>query len=357
MKLKKTKNKKIVFCSRQSSELTLDYQMIIDRLKAEDPDVEIITICHRIGKGLSAVKFMGALLKSMHHLANARVCIIDAYWPAVSMLNHKKDLTVIQLWHAIGKIKKSGYAAVGKKGGRKAEYAKTLHMHENYDYIIAGGKAWNKYYVESFHCDEKVLLNYGLPRIDYLIETQEENINKLYDKYAYLKDKRIILYAPTFRRNMEGNWHPIVEAVKGKDIELVIKLHPREMGADMSFLKGVPNISLCPEISTMEIMAAAEAVITDYSAIALEAACLNKKVYWWLYDYEDYMANNGINLDPFREVPKASYKDIVELINDVEKGEEHGEWYQEFRKNYLPEDLGHSTEKICKLIESKLQVK
>ena len=45
----------------------------------------------------------------MYHLATASVCVLDAYWPAISLLHHKKSLTVIQMWHALGKIKPVSY--------------------------------------------------------------------------------------------------------------------------------------------------------------------------------------------------------------------------------------------------------
>ena len=53
-------------------------------------------------------------------LRPASVCVLDSYWPAVSVLHHKKQLAVIQMWHAMGKIKKSGYQSLGKKNSAAA---------------------------------------------------------------------------------------------------------------------------------------------------------------------------------------------------------------------------------------------
>ena len=72
------------------------------------------------------LKFSAVMFKSMYHLATSRVCVLDSYWPPVSLLKHKEELRVIQIWHAIGKIKQSGLQSVGKKSGRKAEYADFL---------------------------------------------------------------------------------------------------------------------------------------------------------------------------------------------------------------------------------------
>lgn len=86
--------------------LPLDFKLIQRELLRRNPNLEIINICRRIGEGFTDyVKFAKALINSMYHLATSKVCVIDSYWPAVSILNHKDTLTVIQLWHAIGKIK------------------------------------------------------------------------------------------------------------------------------------------------------------------------------------------------------------------------------------------------------------
>ena len=48
------------------------------------------------------------------------------------------------MWHALGKIKQSGYQTLGKASGRGAEMAHLMKMHENYDYICRRG-AWNPF--------------------------------------------------------------------------------------------------------------------------------------------------------------------------------------------------------------------
>lgn len=76
------------------------------------------------------------------------------------MLNHKSSLTVIQIWHALGKIKQSGYQTVGKAGGRGRLVADELCMHRNYDYIIAGGKAGTLITARPLHYRDR-LVNTG----------------------------------------------------------------------------------------------------------------------------------------------------------------------------------------------------
>lgn len=348
LKLFPVDNNKVLFCSRQSNSVPLDFKLLQEEIAGRSSDVKFVTICRNIGSGAGDyIRFGLQLLKSMYHLATARVCIIDSYWPAVSLLNHKKSLTVIQIWHAIGKIKKSGHASVGAVSGRSTDSAKLLNMHENYDYIIAGAKVWNDYYCESFGVEEDVLLNYGLPRIDYLINTADANRERFFAENPQLKEKKIILYAPTFRRNMEAKWDQIIDKVDYSKYALIIKNHPSQR---IYGEKPQGDVHYFDDWKTMDLISVCDYVITDYSAIALEAAVLNKRTYYWAYDYKEYLENNGLNIDLNEAAPGHVFKDIDELMKSIDEGGYNDAVLDAYRRKYLPEDLGTSTEKITDLV-------
>ena len=54
--------------------------------------------------------------------------IVDGYNIPVSVLKHKKNTTVIQMWHALAAIKKFGYQSIGYKDGVNKTIAKILKM-------------------------------------------------------------------------------------------------------------------------------------------------------------------------------------------------------------------------------------
>ena len=220
-------------------------------------------------------------------------------------------------------------------------------MHENYDYIIAGAEVWNQYYCESFGVSEDVLLNYGLPRIDYLINTAERNKSRFYNENPQLKDKQIILYAPTFRRNMEAKWDQIIDKVDYEKYALIIKNHPSQR---IYGEKPQGDVYYFDDWKTMDLISVCDYVITDYSAIALEAAILNKKTYYWAYDYKEYLENNGLNIDLNQAAPGHVFKDINELLCHMDNDEYNDAVLAAYRSKYLPGDLGKSTEKITDLI-------
>lgn len=387
LKLFPTKKNKIVFLSRQSDTLTPDFEMVQQELRREDPEVEIVTICHRLeGAGSGGLRgmlaFAGSTLRSMYHLATASVCVLDAYWPAISLLHHKKSLTVIQMWHALGRIKQSGYQTLGKASGRGAEMAHLLKMHENYDYIIAGGKAWNPFYEKSFNQPQDKLVNCGLPRIDRLLAEREENRRRFFAAYPEWKEKTIILYAPTFRKNIALHWEALVQAVAAQNSSALGETAsacrqeagaaqgnaaPPEIaqnaGSYVLIVKGHPNqplvsddpvVSNCPDFRAVDLLAVCDYLITDYSAIALEGAVLNRPTYYFVYDYEEYREKNGMNIDLFDVMPGCVFRDADALMQSLASGSYPQEVLDAYRANYLPEHLGTSTIQIVQLIRAHL---
>lgn len=349
-KLFPAKKNKVLFLSRQSDELSLDFSMLKDELLKQNPEIKITAICNRLDDSGSGIIGFGVdTLKSMYHLATSRVCVLDAYWPAVSILKHKDGLVVIQMWHAIGKIKKSGYQTLDKESGRSGKTAKLLHMHENYDYIIAGGTAFNPFYCASFNTTEDKLVNIGLPRIDHLLATAESNREKARTAYPVLKEKQVILYVPTFRRNIELKWESLLEYIDFEQYVLIIKGHPNQnIECDRE------GVLLCPDFKAVDLLAAADYVITDYSAIALEAAVLNRKTYYYLYDYEEYTEKNGINLNPFESMPGCAFETPKALIEALEEGNYPQDVLDSYRANYLPAELGTSTKKLAQTVIDNL---
>ena len=349
MKLFPTDNNKVIFLSRQSDVPTEDFLFLKKRLEELKPDIKIVMITQRADNNAqSMLRFAGATLKSMYHMATGRVCVLDGYWPAVSVLKHKGTLAVVQMWHAMGKIKKSGYQSLGKKLGRSEMIAKEMRMHRNYDVIIAGGRAFNPFYCASFDVDESILYNVGLPRMDSLREGRQA-CRELFDKtYPWLKNKKIILYAPTFRKGHILDASAMRDAFdfSREDCIFVVKRHPNQQLRLQSIRPGLT----CSKLPTSVLLTLCDCVITDYSAITIEAAVLGKPVYFYPFDYEDYIAHNGLNVVLSDEFPNSVYRDPKELFAAIDSGDYDWESYNRFCEKYLPDMSGRATDKISNLI-------
>ena len=365
IKLFSIRKKRIFFISRQFDEIPMNYKMLIDEL--EKDDINSVIICKKVPNGLNSLlrnekksihlmrevsKIFGYyfnMYKQMYYLSTSKVVITDGYNITVSLLNHKKGTKVIQLWHALAAIKKFGYQTIGYPGGLNPKVAKMLCMHKNYDYVISGSKAMNKYFAEAFNIDIKKVLDIGTPTIDFLLKPNEKITNKIYSEYPILKKKINILYAPTFRNDGSDNASVVIDNINTKKYNLIISMHPKDINKENDKVICIDK----RKYSTFDFIRVCDYVITDYSAVAIESCVLNKKVIFYVYDYEKYNKENGININLFKELP-STFKNIKDLVNMLDNKEYNEQAFQKFRKKYVTNINGGSTKKLIDLIEECL---
>ena len=345
MKLLPVKNRACFF-SRQASKPSLDFTLLQRQLGYIAPQMEIVTICHRFqDRRDGLVRFAADQLRSMYLLATSRVCVLDGYWPAVSLLRHRRELRVIQIWHSVGKIKRSGYQTLGMASGRDATLARALRMHRGYDYIISGGAAWEPYYCQAFDTTPDKLRHYGLPRLDWLLE-QEDRRQALERTYPELKGRTVVLYAPTYRTYPIAPHEELTALFDADKYALICRFHPNQR-----FAQPLPEeLRRYDGEDIFSLLSGCDYLITDYSSLALEGAALQKKTMYYLFDRERYLRQNGLNIDPAEEMPDCSFERAEDLYAAIDSGRYPLEQLHRYQEKYLPEDLGHSTRNIAMLI-------
>ena len=221
--------------------------------------------------------------------------------------------------------------------------AKLMCMHQNYDAIIAGGSAFNEFYKEGFNVSEDKLLNYGLPRIDCLLQKSKEPGSLVYDKFPELKNKKIVYYAPTFRTYGVRGPERLIEACENEDFALIVTCHPNQQ-LDINDSK-VYKLDL-NEFSNIDILKVCDYLITDYGSIAIEAAVLEKRTLYYLYDYDEYITSNGLNLDPKITMPTCAFENPEPIIDIIRNDTYDDNALKMYVDKYLPKELGKSTELI-----------
>lgn len=348
LKLFPTKNK-IVFISRQSDKPSLDFRMLAKEINKTDNTIKIVFLNKRTRKNIKDnLKNIKNTFFQMYHLATSKVCITDGYNITISNLKHKKNLTIIQMWHALGAIKKFGYQTLNTP--RKIKIAKILHMHKNYDYIISGSKAMTRYFSKAFNYPQSYFVNLGLPRIDYILSYNKINRNKIYKKYPELIKRKTILYVPTFRDDNNYKIDELINNVNLNKYALIIKEHPN-MNIDKS--RKIKNLFYCEDFTSLQLLSIADIVVTDYSAISIEASILEKPVYLYVYDYEEYRNNPGLNIDLEKAFPRYVFKDAKSLFENIDKNKYDLNVIRNFKNKYICNTHGTVTKNICNFILKK----
>ncbi len=347
---------KVVMISRQANRPSLDFQLIRRHISKQDSHIRVVTLCHTLEKRLNAriidlIKYGFHMLKQMYHIATCKVVVLDTYCIVVSLLKHRKSLQIIQIWHSMGSMKKFGYTTLDTEEGVPSRTAHLLHMHENYTCVLASSPAYAKDLAAGFNCDEKIIKILPLPRTDLLKSAnyREKKRREILEAYPKLKNKRIILYCPTFRKNekeMTRAVHKLCAALNRRDEILVIKPHP------LSKISINNSHVLCAaDFSSFDMLFAADAVISDYSCIVYEAAFMGIPVYFYNFDMDKYVRERGLAIDYYREIPGPASKDPKALAKAIHGGGYDMDRLKEFSEKYIKYS-GHAGKDIAQYILS-----
>lgn len=347
LKLFPTKNK-ITFISRQSNEIPINFLL----LKKEFNEEQLVFLSKKIEEGaINKLKYLGHLLIQMYHIATSKIIILDSYCITVSILKHKKNLKVIQMWHAMGSIKKFGYSILDKKEGNSSKIVKLMRMHKNYDYIFASSDFAITNLKKAFQSNESKYIKLPLPIVDMLlnkefIKTSREKISNIYPQ---TKEKINILYAPTFRKGgvSEKAINNLISLINFNKYNLIIKVHHLSKEKLKSGLVIIDN-----DFITQEWLAISDYVITDYSALILEAGVMKKKVFLYCYDFDKYNENRGFYFDYKKELKGISYRNAKKVVSQIENSNYNYKTINNFTNKMIDIDLDNASFKIGQLIKN-----
>lgn len=345
--------KKVTMISRQSNTPSMEFEAIRSKMHEKYPEVKVVMLCRTLDGGVAStignkIKYGFHMLTQMVHIASSAVVLLDSYCIAASILNHKKSLTVIQMWHSMGTMKKFGYTALDTEEGTKRELAVAMRMHHNYDYVFASAEAYKDHLAKGFHCEIEKIHTMPLPRLDFLKDAEyaEKIRRKIYRVYPELQEKPTIVYCPTFRKDeeeFEKALAQLVSAVDQKKYNLVVKIHP------LSKAKVDEQVIRATEFSSFEMLFVADYVISDYSCIIYEAAVRNIPLYFYNFDMDLYTGNRGLAIDYENELPGVISGNAAEIVKAIEEGSYDMEELERFTRKYV-HPTEHATEDIADFI-------
>ena len=99
----------------------------------------------------------------------------------------------------------------------------------------------------------------------------------------------------------------------------------------------------------------ADYIITDYSAIAYEAAITKKPIYLYIFDYDKYIDERGLYINYKKEMPGFMSEDIKEIIKNIESDKYDNKKTEEFTKKYIADLSINWTEKLAEFVLEKIK--
>lgn len=352
IKIIPTKNQ-IVFISMQSDLPSLDFELLAQAIKNKRTDIKLVFLCKKMNSSLNnksdyikyVFNMVGYMFKSMYYLATSKVCITESYCVPISILKHKKTLKIIQIWHASGAVKKFGYQSLDTVEGKTRVIAELMCMHKNYDYVIAPSEVTKNVFSEAFNIEKEKIVKLGLPRLEYITNPIYDKSEKIYTEYPELRDKKIILYVPTFRKGKNVNVDEILNYPIDKEkYKLIIKLHPLE-NANIS-----DEYLIDSKYTSFDLIKIADYIITDYSILSIEASILRKPVFLYLYDLEEYDKNRGLNIDLTSELKSFTSKNFNDIMEKIIKNKFDISEIEKYKSKYIEVDTNDTIQKLTNFI-------
>ncbi len=338
----------VCLLSRENDGVPLDFRLLEKALKARDPSLRVVKVCALVdSKNAPKTKVLGNTLRCMLALSRSKGCVVDTYCLPLSVFSQRKELVAVQIWHALGAVKRFGYQCLGTAGGRDTMTAETLEMHKNYTFVTCASEATKAVYTKAFNVEPEKVRVLGMPRLDYLVRdsaAKRRAVGALLEKYPALSKRKTILYAPTFRDGTEIRLDEILDTVDFNKYNVVIK--PHVLTRDKPLDKRLILVSE----DLWDLFPLADFVVTDYSAAAFEAAAAGNKLLFYVYDIEEYEQNRGLNLNPLTAYPALSSPSFSELYTLMESGKYPEEALLAFRNEYIETADGKCCERIANAI-------
>lgn len=284
-----------------------------------------------------------------YYLARSKYWIFNCKMPAYLM--KKKDQIYLQTWHGTPLKKLAHDINIGPSATfyrsqvTKDQMTKSYDIdRQRYDYFLSPSAFATEKFISSFQLNPNQILEVGYPRNDFLTNITEEKIRQLKQKYNLPQDKKIILYAPTWRDNSynsKGYTYEIqvdFEYWKSKLYpNYVILFKPHYLITNQYEYPGLNNFLYFMKEDTdiNELYAISDVLITDYSSVFFDFAILRRPILFYMYDLEEYKENiRGFYLDVPTDLPGEVITEEDELIHRLENLELYFYQYIDKLKNF-----------------------
>ncbi|WP_249306017.1 CDP-glycerol glycerophosphotransferase family protein [Lederbergia citrea] len=288
-----------------------------------------------------------------YYVATSRITLIEENYPMVSPLKIRKKSELIQLWHGAGAFKKFGYSRMGQPGGPKLN----SKDHRNYTKAVVSSKNVVSQYAEGFDIEEETIYPLGIPRTDIFFNEsyKTEKRNEIYEEYPFLKGKKVILFAPTFRgRGRKEAHYPIENLDFDKlyknlkdEYVFVFKLHfinLNKVTIPYQYADFFYDFTNYREVN--DLLLVTDLLITDYSSICFEYSLLNKPMLFFAHDVEEYISKRGFYFEYQSFIPGNLVKTTDEMLEKIIHRDFGEEKIKPFRDYFFDYQDGKASERV-----------
>lgn len=290
-----------------------------------------VSVYFAVGKNtpidsVEGVKFIHVnSVQYFYHVCTCKVFLTND--GGISYIPFRKKQFVINTWHGGG-----AYKPIGRSLNKSKLYEIDLKMtSKNTDLFLSSCERFTGVVSDALLISKDKFWEIGLPRNDYLINATENEISRV-KKSIGVENKKILLYAPTFRRdnvslgenldlNFEIDIDETLKALQDKfhdDWIIGIRKHPGIKSKKTYDAENTIDLSAYPDMQ--ELLLAADILVTDYSSCSWDFMLTKKPIFIYAPDLDDYVKKCEL-YTPISEWPYPIARNMKELSSAIDKFE------------------------------------
>ena len=351
---------KVLFLEMRFTKLSNSFELIYKALEESgEYDLKCSYVQFNFIRGREFTQRVNEMLKE---LATAKYVFVDDASLILSSIPLRKETVSINLWHACGAFKKFGRSTAELKFGSSAATLDKYPNYGNLTHVTVSSPEVIWAYEEAMHLPKGIVKATGVSRTDQFYDKEfvESRKQKLYEIMPEAKDKKVILYAPTFRGHVATASSPDrIDFERfcrelGNEYVIVCKHHP--------FVKNPPIIpeelqhfarDLTKYLSIEDLLCCADICISDYSSLVFEYSLFEKPMIFYAYDYDNYCDWRGFYYDYSEFTPGPVVQTEDELLNSIKNIDTQFDKQKviDFKEKFMGSCDGHATERIIALMK------
>lgn len=313
----------------------------------------------------TAKKLLRRSISYYYHMATAGVWVFNTRQD--NDIVKRSGNTYLQTWHGTP-LKRLGMdmdsvsmATVDNIVDYKRDF---IANSRRWDYLLAQ----NRYSADIFRrcfAFRKELLLEGYPANDILFQADDRKIAELKSNFGLPADKKVILYAPTWRDDnylkkgyyqmkMQLDLDMMREAL-GDEYVIALRMHYLIM--DNIDLREYASFAydFSANYDIQELYLVSDIMITDYSSTMFDYANLKRPIIFFTYDIESYRDSlRGFYFDFEKEAPGPIVKTTREVISAVQNlsvwRKEYHDLEEAFYRKFNHIDDGQAAKRVVDII-------
>lgn len=280
----------------------------------------------------------------------------------------REETTILSTWH--GTPLKRLVFDMEEIYSASPKYKNIVYRQtREWDYMLSDNPYSTEKFQKCFMLDREKILESGYPANDPMYAPDlDERAKKIKKKLGIPEDKKVIMYAPTWRDDkfyesgcyafdMELDIQRLKEEF-GDEYVLLLRLHYFVVDRFDMTQFGDFTVDVCNYDDITELYLISDILMTDYSSVFFDYANLKRPMLFFMYDLETYRdVLHGFYLDIEKDLPGPilmTNDQVVDAIKNIDKiQEENAEKYQKFYDRFCCIDDGHASQRVVEEVFRK----